>query len=209
MRLRAALQSGMLPADEMVVTTRRCNGEDGVSMSDERFEQRLADRLQPLLDAAYLARASELDVAELRRMRDECEAEERRVSYARRILQGRIDVLRSEASRRTTGGALGVLERLSDVLADQGQRPFDPATARPPAAVDPGDLGDVDLDGVADVTVLDDAELAELADQYAQQESTLSSLRRRLFDVIDRLQSEIADRYRSGSASVSELLTGD
>lgn len=179
-------------------------------MSDERFEQRLADRLQPLLEETYLARAAELDVAELRRMRDECEAEERRVSYARRILQGRIDVLRSEASRRSTGEALGVLERLSDVLADQGQRPFDPATARPPSAVDPGDLGDdVDLDGVADVTVLVDTELAELADQYARQEATLSSLRRRLFDVIDRLQSEIADRYRSGTASVSELLTGD
>ncbi len=209
MRLRAALQSGMLPTDEMVVGTPRPHGEDGVSMSDERFEQRLADRLQPLLDAAYLAEATELDVAELRRMRDECETEERRVSYARRILQGRIDVLRSEASRRSTGGARGVLERLSDVLADQGQRPFDPATARPPATVDPGELADVDLGGVADVTALDDSELAELADQYARQEATLSSLRRRLFDVIDRLQSEIADRYRSGSASVSELLTGD
>ena len=51
--------------------------------------------------------------------------------------------------------------------------------------------------------------MAELAARYAEQESTLSSLRRRLFDVIDRLQAEIADRYRSGSASVSELLAGD
>lgn len=179
-------------------------------MSDEPFEQRMADRLQPLFDEAYLASASELDVGALRRMRDECEAEEHRVSYARRILQGRIDVLRSEASRRSTGGAVGVLERLADVLADHGQRPFDPATSRPPAAVDPGDLGDdVDLDGSADVTALDDGELAELADRYVEQEATLSSLRRRLFDVIDRLQAEIADRYRSGSASVSELLTGD
>lgn len=179
-------------------------------MSDERFEQRMVERLQPLFDDAYLASASDMDVTELRRMRDECETEERRVSYARRILQGRIDVLRSEASRRDTGGSLGVLERLSDVLADHDQRPFDPATARPPSTVDPGELGDdVDLAGPADVTALDDEALAELADRYAQQEATLSSLRRRLFDVIDRLQSEIADRYRSGDASVSQLLTGD
>lgn len=179
-------------------------------MSDERFEQRLVERLQPLFDEAYLAGASDMDVAQLRRMRDECEVEERRVSYARRILQGRIDVLRSEASRRDTGGSLGVLGRLADVLADHDTRPFDPATARPPSTVDPGDLGDdVDLSGPADVTALDDDELTALADQYAQQEATLSSLRRRLFDVIDRLQSEIADRYRSGDASVSQLLTGE
>lgn len=179
-------------------------------MTEERFEQRLADRLQPLLDEAYLAGVSEVDVAQLRRMRDECETEERRVSYARRILQGRIDVLRSEASRRGTGGSMGILEQLSDVLADHDRRPFDPATARPPSTVDPSALGDdVDLGDSPDVTALGDDELTALADQYAQQEATLSNLRRRLFDVIDRLQSEIADRYRSGDASVSQLLTGE
>ncbi len=37
----------------------------------------------------------------------------------------------------------------------------------------------------------------------------MSRLRRQLFDVIDRLQAEIADRYREGTASVAELLSGD
>ena len=179
-------------------------------MSEDRFDQRMAARVEAVLADDDLSRLEELDVATLRRLRQACEAEEHRVSYARRILQGRIDVLRAEASGRDGDQALGALERLPSVLADQGQRSFDPATARPPARVEASDLGeDVEVEGPVDVTGLDDEEMAELAGRYAEQESTLSSLRRRLFDVIDRLQAEIADRYRSGSASVSELLTGD
>ena len=179
-------------------------------MSEDRFDRRMATRVDEVLADVDLDRLGDLDVAELRRLRQSCETEEHRVSYARRILQGRIDVLRSEAAGRDGGEHLGVLERLPSVLADSGQRSFDPATARPPARLEPDDLGhDVDIEGPVDVAGLDDAALEELASRYADQEATLSGLRRRLFDAIDRLQAEIADRYRQGSASVSELLSGD
>ena len=178
-------------------------------MGADRFDQRMAARLQPLLDDTYLADVEQLDVAALREMRRACELEEHRVSYARRILQGRIDVLRAEASARG-GGANGALEHLTEVLADRGQRTFDPATSRPPAGIEPEELGeDVEVEGPVDVTSLDDDELQALAARYAEQEATLSQLRRRLFDVIDRLQAEVADRYRQGTASVSELLAGE
>ena len=180
-------------------------------MSDDRFDQRMAARVDQVLADPDLDRIGELDAATLRRLRQACESEEHRVSYARRILQGRIDVLRSEASGRDGGQAQGVLERLSTVLADGGQqRAFDPATARPPARQHPEQLGeDGEVEGPVDVGRLDDAELEELAARYADQEATLSTARRRLFDTIDRLQAEIADRYRQGTASVSELLSGD
>lgn len=179
-------------------------------MSADRFDQRMAARVEQLLADDDLARVDELDVATLRRLRQALDLEEHRVSYARRILQGRIDVLRSEAASRDTGASRAALERLPTVLADQGNRTFDPATARPPAAIRPDELGDdVEVEGPADVTALDDAALSELADRYADQEATVSRIRRQLFDVIDRLQAEIADRYRQGTASVSELLTGD
>lgn len=179
-------------------------------MSEDRFDQRMAARVQPLLADDYLADVEQLDIATLRQMRGECEAEEHRVSYARRILQGRIDVLKAEASGRGDDGAAGALEQLPAVLADQGQRSFDPATARPPSSLQTDDLGeDVEVEGPVDVSVLDDEELRALAARYAEQEATLSALRRQLFDVIDRLQAQVADRYRQGTASVSELLTGD
>lgn len=182
----------------------------GGSMSDDRFDQRVAARVDQLLADQDLTRLDALDVAALRHKRQACQAEEHRVSYARRILQGRIDVLRAEAAQRSAGGSIGVLEQLSDVLADRGQRPFDPATARPPSSIEADDLGDdVEVDGPVDVGVLDDDALRALAAQYAEQEATLSGLRRRLFDVIDALQAEIAERYRRGSADVSQLLTGD
>lgn len=192
------------------MAARAIDGEFGESMSDERFDQRMVARVQPLLDDEQLADLDALDVATLRAKRDAFEVEEHRVSYARRILQGRIDVLRAEAARRSDGTTAGVLERLSDVLADQGTRAFDPATTRPPSSVQPAELeDDVDVEGPADVSGLDDQALHDLADRYARQEAALSGLRRRLFDVIDRLQAAIADRYRTGAASVSELLAGD
>lgn len=179
-------------------------------MSDDRFDQRMGVRVDALLTDDYLSGVDDLDVATLRGMRQECQTEEQRVSYARRILQGRIDVLRAEAAQRSGGESIGVFERLPEVLADHGQRAFDPATARPPSSIEPDHLGDdIEVEGPVDVAGLDDDGLRDLAARYAEQEATLSALRRRLFDAIDRLQAAIADRYRDGSASVSELLTGD
>lgn len=168
-------------------------------MSDEQLRRLLAED--------YLAGVEDLDAATLRGMREECEVQEHRISYARRILQGRVDVLRAEATERSEGTSRGVLDRLPDVLADQGQRHFDPATARPPSAIDPAELGDeAVVAGPADVTGLTDEELQEWADRYAEEEARLSQVRRQLFDVIDRLQEELADRYRTGRASVTDLL---
>lgn len=167
------------------------------------------DQLQRLLADEYLAGIELHDIETLRRMRMECEAFEHRISYARRILQGRVDVLRAEVSARAGDGTLGALDHLAEVLADQGQRTFNPATARPPAALDPEELGDdADVGAPANVAALDDEELEALANRYAQQEAELSGVRRQLFDVIDRLQEQIADRYRAGSASVADLLDG-
>lgn len=165
------------------------------------------EELQRLLRDDYLAGVEDLDAGALRTMRDECELQEHRISYARRILQGRVDVLRAEAQDRSEGTTHGVLERLPDVLADHGERHFDPARSRPPSALDPEELGeDADVAGPVDVSGLSDEELADLAEQYAAEEARLSRTRRRLFDVIDRLQAELADRYRTGQASVSDLL---
>lgn len=180
-------------------------------MTDERFDRRIATHVDHLLADARLARLDELDTATLRTLRQDLEHQEHRVSYARRILQGRIDLLQAEAEGRAGGESHDLLERLTAVLADHGpRRSFDPARSRPPAAVEADDIGDdVEIDGPADLARLDDDGLRELADQYADQEATLSGVRRRLFDAIDALQAEIAARYRDGSASVSELLAGD
>jgi hypothetical protein len=47
---------------------------------------------------------------EVRAMRDDCQAEEARLSYERRLLQGKLDIARAEAARRGTGEELGLIE---------------------------------------------------------------------------------------------------
>ena len=60
---------------------------------------------------------------ELKKLKDELEAEEREVSYRRRILHGKIDILRAElVARLQRSGGRSVLEevdveRLTEILA--------------------------------------------------------------------------------------------
>jgi hypothetical protein len=59
---------------------------------------------------------------ELKKLKDELEAEEREVSYRRRILHGKIDILRAEyVARLQSSGGRSVLdevdvERLTEIL---------------------------------------------------------------------------------------------
>jgi hypothetical protein len=67
---------------------------------------------------------------ELRSLIRELEKEENEVSYRRRLLQGRIDILRAELVARlqkqieTGESQLADVERLSDILASKGAPPL-------------------------------------------------------------------------------------
>ena len=51
-------------------------------------------------------------------MRDECREEEARLSYARRVLHGQLDVARAEQGRRIDGGETSLVDTLADILSD-------------------------------------------------------------------------------------------
>jgi hypothetical protein len=78
---------------------------------------------------------------ELRGLLDDLYAEEQRVSYRRRVLHGKIDILRSELVRRLKGAHQGGgdvisghdVERLIDILANdlRGVSRFDVADDEP------------------------------------------------------------------------------
>jgi hypothetical protein len=79
--------------------------------------------VEPLPDFATLADD------DLRSLIRELEKEENEVSYRRRLLQGRIDILRAELvarlQRQVEAGErdLADVERLSDILASKGAPP--------------------------------------------------------------------------------------
>jgi hypothetical protein len=71
---------------------------------------------------------------DLKSLIEELEAEEDEVSYRRRLLQGRIDILRAERTARLKSSGVGEVDvdRLTDILASRG-------APVPPAAPDDGD----------------------------------------------------------------------
>jgi anti-sigma-K factor RsiG len=64
---------------------------------------------------------------DLRRLIEELEQEENEVSFRRRLLQGRIDILRAERTARLKGKGVGDVdvERLTDILASRSAPPAD------------------------------------------------------------------------------------
>jgi hypothetical protein len=64
-------------------------------------------------------------------------------------------------------------------------------------------VSDADL---SDVSVLSDEKLADTLRVYAEEEASVSTRRREVQIVMDTINAEIAGRYRSGTASVDDLL---
>ena len=177
------------------------------------------ERLDGILAGGYLEDLEEVDTPMLRRMRAECEEEEGGLSYARRVLQGRLDILRAELLRREDDGdeqAESLLARLPDILGSD-HAATDPLRARatrvdvPSRAEEYGREAEAILDESTLHTLPQRpaSELVELIDRLTEHERHLSALRSQTFDRIDRIRDELAARYRDGRASIRELFQAD
>lgn len=172
--------------------------------------------LERILHHGYLDDLAASDVAAVRERRAECQRVETQLSYLRRLIQGRHDIVVGELDRRHSGGDPGdvasLVERLPEILSDRVRGPGSgrlPSTIEPPQpsgrllarvesideaiALDrPDAMGEPELVGA-------EAELAEL-------EREVSSLRHELFERIDAVEAELTQRYASGDAKVDDLL---
>lgn len=175
-------------------------------------------RIDRILDPGYLDGLRELPTEELRRRRDECEEEESGVSFARRVLQGRLDILRAEVLRRRDAGqseAETVLAALPDILGDE-RSPTSPAQARatrflvpPTVRYHRRDVDQIlDEESMAGLETRPLDELHEIVQRLASKERELSDRRRALLDRIDALRDELLRRYKSGEAHVADVLAG-
>jgi hypothetical protein len=190
--------------------------QEDIDMATDDVGRRRLDRV---LDEDYLVALSDRSTDEIRRMRDECEEEESGISYARRLLQGKLDILRAELVRRREAGserAASVLESLPSLLSDDGPTTA-PARARVPRFLVPPTVQHhhrravervADDDVLATMGMREDEELADIVASLSLKERELSDLRRSLLDRVDRLQAELASRYKLGTADVAELLGG-
>ncbi|MGW1586772.1 RsiG family protein [Streptomyces sp. NPDC002386] len=154
---------------------------------------------------------------ELRTLRRDAQRDEADLSYVRRLLQGRIDILRAELARRGRASVpapadASVVERLPEILTDAPARQR--SSARHVTLGTPLNeeyrllaaemLGEVEL---SDLGARTDRELTCAMGRLVGYEQEVSRRRQRLQRIADDCSGEIARRYRVGEAQVDDLLT--
>ncbi|HLU30210.1 MAG TPA: hypothetical protein VK088_00505 [Acidimicrobiia bacterium] len=164
-------------------------------------------RIDQALDAEFSSGLESLDLDEVRRRRDLAEEAERELSYYRRLLHGRMDLLAFEMRRRRGEETRTLIEALPEILAGgtvgEGRQTGDlrhlSVDLDLPAVTGRRDIDQVlEGDALARVTSMDESELADVQLGLTEAERTVSEQRRALHEVIDRLQAEIIDRYKRG-----------
>jgi hypothetical protein len=155
---------------------------------------------------------SGLTLDELRDLRRSATQEEADLSYLRRLLQGRIDILRAELARRT-GTRANLLDQLPEILADVPSRVRTSArhvTLSTPRGEEHRRLAEEMLAEVelSDLDARTDDELRQAMGRLAGHEEEVSERRQRLQRTADGCSAEIARRYREGEARVDDLLSG-
>jgi len=203
------------------VITSRIGGSAGIGSDSGRgtiaavtsLEQELARLFAP----DYLDGVDSRSLDEVRSMRAECQEAETVVSYLRRVVQGRLDVVHSFLDHHHTGQSVGdldaVVEDLSSIIGSGPARPS--GNGRLPSQMSP-DMEKVDLtreiddvldaDGIGKLPTMTEDELRALAARLTVIEQRISDQRRTLHERIDALQAEIVSRYKTGEATVDGLL---
>ncbi|MFJ9444905.1 ABC transporter substrate-binding protein [Kitasatospora sp. NPDC101235] len=167
-----------------------------------------------------------LGLDQLRVLRRETLEQEADLSYLRRLLHGRMDILRAELDRRPGVGPVrapgpsgpdpapgDLLDRLPAILTDAPstvRRSARHVTLGPPRTQESrleadALMGDVQL---ADLAAHPAEELLAALERLRAHEREVSGRRRRLLRTADGCSAEITRRYRDGEARVDDLLAG-
>lgn len=170
-----------------------------------------------LLDPDRLIDLTVQPLSALRELRTKCEHAEATVSFTRRVLHGRIDIVEHDLARRRAGSAsreLGdLVDQLPMILAEP-RRQSAPRSGRPVHAVAPDCVQQDLLAAVEEIAPPDvmaglaNASLSEVESIIAAMrvlEHELSLARHGLHQRIDSLQGELAGRYERGDADLASL----
>jgi hypothetical protein len=184
----------------------------GAVVEGRVHERSAADGVGRVLAASFLAHLDTRSLEQVRLLRDEAAQQETDLSYLRKLLQARIDIVHAEQRRRSVGDERTLLCQLPDILArgvlggaSERVRHSHPEPSRTQAdrhleAL----LCDASL---SDVGALPAGGLNAALSDYLREEAALSEQRRAVQRVVDALNGEIARRYRHGRANIDELLT--
>jgi len=168
-------------------------------------------RIDRILDEGFLDGLGDKPMSEVRAMRAEAKEEEALLSYERRMLHGRLDLLRFELDRRASKAEGSLVENLTKALG--GER-------RASRGSFPGDDPDLESFGepsrrisklLADDTLallptLSEDEVRDRIAESDEAELELSETRSQVLSVLDALSEEVGRRYAAGEADPDEVL---
>ncbi|HEU4514006.1 MAG TPA: hypothetical protein VFR87_12950 [Nocardioidaceae bacterium] len=147
----------------------------------------------------------DLTLLQLRAYRRKLADEEDRVSYWRRLVHARLDLLQAESSHE---GPLS-LEKLARVLGDTGAGRTRNALVRVRAAEPLPELPVLEEMWVSEVDPQDPAAVEAAVERLRTAERQLTSYRTALHQRIDEATGELIERYRANPSSALVALRRD
>jgi hypothetical protein len=180
----------------------------------------MTPELDVVTDPSFLSDLDSREMDELRAVRSRCQSLENSLSYVRRLIQGRVDIVGGELQRRREGGETGdtsdLIGRLPDILSEGSRVTGGPGSVRPPHSLSPDPDVTAQLESMLEdiiagatlgsVSEISDEALSGSLTKLNSLEDEVSESRRRLHDVIDTVQAEVTRRYTTGEATVDGLL---
>jgi hypothetical protein len=161
-------------------------------------------RIDRVLEPGYADDLEARDIAEVKRRRDESVAEREYQSLLRRLVQGRLDILRGEQARRESGGDdASLVDHVVQALSSDG--PSGPSRGEAlRLSVPPEEMtlarrrveSLVADTHISDPRTLSDEDLRAAIERLEEEERRVSDDRGAVFAVHDRLQDELKRRYK-------------
>ncbi|MBT8212444.1 MAG: hypothetical protein KJN71_04770 [Acidimicrobiia bacterium] len=163
----------------------------------------------------FVAGLPDISLDDLRERRALCDELDTELSYYRRLLHGRMDLLGFELRRRSGEESRSLIDALPEILAgSESHVSSSSGRAIPVEVPDIPSTGKRNVDRVlvddflAHLPTLDDEELETIQADLTEAEREVSKQRRTVYEAYEKIQSELTDRYRQGIDNIDELLAG-
>ncbi len=171
-------------------------------------------RIDVATDESFTQDIEDVPMDELRSRREICDDLDTELSYYRRMLHGRMDLLDFELRRRSGEETRSLIEALPEILADspsgRTSNPLDRELSLDLPELAGGGKREVDQalsDGfLAHLPTTETEELQGIREALSETEQIVSDQRRAVYNAHDIITGEITRRYREGSTSADELL---
>lgn len=172
-------------------------------------------RIDRILDPEFTRDLTTVDIDELRDRRRVCDEVENELSYYRRMLHGRMDLLAFELRRRRGEDSRSLIEALPEILADSASGYVPTGPSGRPVKVTVPDLPEqrrrqidevLEADFLTRIALVDESELLEIQQSLVETEAVVSERRHAVQEVFNAVQAELTGRYRDGLANFDEIL---